>query len=225
MNISIHAERLYFDQSTQKKYIVNCYKYLFDFVINETFTANFSLMKMSNVSIYIREREGSPSDEVPKEESAEEYSSSTGPPLKKMKTSPPSSSSEEEVIRGIRKDADGNISPSSPFLKSSTSSLTEIDDLSSSFDSESEINEPPSPPETPGLQRKRRREEVSEESDGTPEPPSPSETPVPQDPCKVCGGFEPSEMRFSLVVCVGCQVCVHQGTLFKRIFRHDFDMI
>ncbi|CAG8610876.1 2668_t:CDS:2 [Diversispora eburnea] len=105
---------------------------------------------------------------------------------------------------------DGNISPSSPFLKSSTSSLTEIDDLSSSFDSESEINEPPSPPETPGLQRKRRRDEVSEESDGTPEPPSPSETLVPQDPCKVCGGFEPLDTQYSLVVCVGCQVCVHQ---------------
>ncbi|CAG8597760.1 17976_t:CDS:2 [Acaulospora morrowiae] len=100
--------------------------------------------------------------------------------------------------------------------KSSTSSLTEISEvLSSSSDTDSETQEPPSPPETPAHPRKRQliqsesSDETEEDTDVTTEPQSPSDIPIPQNPCKICGGFDPMNTQYSLMVCVGCQICVH----------------
>ncbi|CAG8673890.1 2890_t:CDS:2 [Acaulospora morrowiae] len=100
--------------------------------------------------------------------------------------------------------------------KSSTSSLTEAPEvLSSLSDTESETQEPPSPPETPGHPRKRRlsqsesSDETEEDTDITTEPQSPPNSPIPQNPCKVCGGFEPMDIEYPLIVCAGCQICVH----------------
>ncbi|CAG8777503.1 1684_t:CDS:2, partial [Acaulospora colombiana] len=90
---------------------------------------------------------------------------------------------------------------------SSTSSLTEASEVFSSLsDTESETQEPPSPPETPGHPRKRRLSqsessgETEDDTDITTEPQSPPDTPIPQNPCKICGGFEPMDTQYPLVI-------------------------
>ncbi|RIB16382.1 PHD-zinc-finger like domain-containing protein [Gigaspora rosea] len=128
-----------------------------------------------------------------------------------------SSSNSDLESRPVIKRARSSRGSQSP-KKSSSSSLSEISEnyLSSALDSESETQEPPSPPETPSLPLQKRRssqsessDDTSEDTDRTSEPPSPPGTPIPFDPCKICGGFEPLDSQYPLLVCAGCQICVH----------------